>query len=88
MFPLALNNLRFNLVIERLLFSTQALSDAREVALKFQSRNRETSIFNQTLRNLCISSELTEFQSRNRETSIFNKQPNNLILKSLPVSIS
>ena len=61
----------FNLVIERLLFSTSRVPVTTTSTSPFQSRNRETSIFN----GVDIVGNLLAllFQSRNRETSIFNK---------------
>ena len=60
----------FNLVIERLLFSTQSAEFAKQFSRAFQSRNRETSIFNVAMSE--TGKDRYKFQSRNRETSIFN----------------
>ena len=64
------NQLRFNLVIENLLFSTtdcRNLTDS--IKLSFQSRNRESFVFychhHQDMR------VYERFQSRNRESFVF-----------------
>ena len=61
----------FNLVIENLLISTLGgeLGDGTDGP--FQSRNRESSYFNDSLGDL-DEIVIAQFQSRNRESSYFN----------------
>ena len=62
----------FNLAIEKLLFSTRVILTGSWHRSEFQSRNRETSIFNYAGRVDRGADQW--FQSRNRETSIFNRR--------------
>ena len=79
---------RFNLVIENLLISTLTPVQQRAVALTFQSRNRESSNFNQNWNRLGIRSSQAEFQSRNRESSNFNRRTITVSHQWTQVSIS
>ena len=70
-------------------FQRGVMTHFTSIPISFQSRNRETSIFNCS----CSRSQLPSipmFQSRNRETSIFNATliQYDAIMKNLGVSIS
>ena len=64
----------FNLVIEKLLISTNDVESTPSPAIRFQSRNRETFDFNMTSFPPAQSRKMV-FQSRNRETFDFNSSP-------------